>query len=257
MSQEFLDRFRFDPSKHLFVGVERECFFVRDGAIVPEGPTIIPQPVPSGVFSGAYGYELSACQLELRTKPTQLPDLENTLLAMDAKLREDQVRLGFRVAHREVAPFDMPLDVYPDPSGRYQEITRDMPIEILRAACRVAGTHVHIGMGSPAQAIKAYNAARQHVPMLCAIGDNSSGERLSIYRIVKPALEPPPYADWDAYEQYAQENGFWGNPRDCWHIVRISAHGTIEFRMFGATPNPREIVTWASLCHMICRVATT
>ncbi len=249
----FRDKFRFNPALHLYLGIERESFFVNDGAIVADGPRVIPHLLAP---DNAYGYELSACQLELRTAPTHINDLPRTLLAMDERLYDDERRLRFHVEHREVAPFDMPLDIYPDPTGRYQAITATMPIDVIRAACQVAGTHVHVGMASHELALKAYNAAVHHVMELCAAGDHSHGQRLEIYKIVKPALIPPTYDSWDAYESYAKEHGFYENPRNCWHLIRISAHGTIEFRMFGATPLREEILAWATRCYDICKSAT-
>ena len=146
----------------------------------------------------------------------------------------------------------MPLDVYPDPSGRYQVITKDMPEEKLRAACRVAGTHIHIGMGSQEKAIRAYNNALRHLDHLCKLGDKSKGERLSIYKIMAPNFKPPVYDSWKDYEVYAKEHGFIDSPRNCWHLIRISIHGTIEFRMFGATPDIHEVIQWAKICYTIC-----
>ncbi|MBP9822381.1 MAG: hypothetical protein KBC81_03005 [Candidatus Pacebacteria bacterium] len=251
MSAAFRRKFEFNKDRHLHLGVERECFFVKDGIISPLAPKFIPE-LPN---NGLYGYELSACQLETRTKPHPVQMIGDALIDLRNMLEKDRVRLGFEVLHQEVAPFDMPLDIYPDPTGRYQKITKDMTVEKIRAACRVAGTHVHVGMGSPRQAIRAYNAAIKHIPELCAAGDKSNGERLKIYKIMAPNFQPPTYKNWGDFEKYANKNGFWKKPRNCWHIIRISTHGTIEFRMFGATPDVTEILAWAIRCHQICKDA--
>lgn len=250
--KSFTSRFKFDPDKSLLVGVERECFLTRREEIIPCAPEILPYLAGNGY----YGYELSACQLEIRTKPVPIEVLSKTLTNSDHRLQYDEKRLGFKAIHQEVAPFDMPLNVYPDPTGRYQKITKNMPEEVLRAACRVAGTHVHIGMGSTGQAIKAYNAAINYLSELCKMGDKSNGERLQIYKIMAPDFKPPYYDDWGCYEQYAKDHGFLENPRNCWHLIRISIHGTIEFRMFGATACVEEIAEWATLCHSICKNAS-
>ncbi len=248
----FNERFSFDPEKHLFLGIERECFLTRGGSILPIAPEIIPQLEGKG----NYGYELSACQLELRTNPIQIKSLSKTLRCSHELLNEHEKMFKFEALHQEVAPFNIPLDVYPDPTGRYQEITKNMPVETLRAACRVAGTHVHVGMGSPKKAISAYNSAIEHLPKLCEIGDKSGGERLEIYKIMASDFKPPYYENWRSYETYAKTAGFEENPRNCWHLIRISIHGTIEFRMFGATPCVDEITEWAEFCHSICREAS-
>jgi ribosomal protein S18 acetylase RimI-like enzyme len=51
--------------------------------------------------------------------------------------------------------------------------------------------------------------------------------------------------------------GFDKDPRKCWTLIRISKNGTIEFRMFGATPSLERIVGWAKLCHDLCKEAMT
>lgn len=249
----FASRFKFDPQKHLFVGVERECFLTRKGKIVPIAAEIISKL--NGSSSGSYGYELSACQLETRTSPTRIEEIGRVLADSHRLLNEHEKTLGFEALHQEVAPYKMPLDVYPDPTGRYQVITKKMPIKVLRAACRVAGTHIHIGMASPEQAVAAYNVAIEHLNELCKMGNKSKGERLQIYKIMAPDFKPPHYDSWECYERYAKNHGFDETPRNCWHLIRISIHGTIEFRVFGATPRVDEIVEWTNLCHSICRDA--
>lgn len=149
----------------------------------------------------------------------------------------------------------MPLDVYPDPTGRYQRITKDMPRKILRAACRVIGTHVHVGMRDHEMALRVYNYAIRHLAELCEMGNGSFGERLAIYKQMAPDYEPKPYASWEEYYNTALEKGFAEDPRKCWTLIRISVHGTIEFRMFGATDSIDRIVSWATRCHQICQEA--
>ncbi len=249
--KSFRDRFAFNPNLHLYIGTERECFLTRDGFIVPIAAEIISKV--NG--TGNYGYELSACQLEMRTNPTTVDNIGSALHESQKLLTEHETSLGFQALHTEVAPYSMPLDVYPDPTGRYQVITKEMPMDVLRAACRVAGTHVHIGMASPEHAITAYNAVLPEIPKLCAMGDKSNNERLEIYKVMAPDFEPPRYENWEDYERYALSHGFSNSPRNCWHLVRISVHGTIEFRMFGATPNIEEVTEWAKYCHSICQKA--
>ncbi len=247
----FSERFNFCPNKHLFLGIERECFLTRDDKIAP----IAPEVLQNIGINGEYGYELSACQLEIRTKPVQDDRIEAVLADSQLRLREKESLHGFKTRHVEVAPYDMPLDVYPDPSGRYQRITEKMPEHILRAACMVAGTHVHVGMRDRESAVKAYNEAIKHMRMLCRVGDKSNGERLKIYTVMAPNYLPRPYKDWGDYEAYAVEAGFQNDPRSCWHLIRISVHGTVEFRMFGATEDTKEVTDWALLCHAICKSA--
>jgi gamma-glutamyl:cysteine ligase YbdK (ATP-grasp superfamily) len=263
--ETYAKQFVYDPSRAGQVGVERECFITdQNGAIVPEAARVLSfigesaaadsrffyrGPIPD---ENSFGYELSACQLETRVGPCALEALDHELAVRERQQTLALRHFGLSALHTEVGPEDMPLDVYPDPTGRYQQITATLPIEVLRAACRVVATHVHVGMPDHETALSVYNHVIRYYSELCELGNGSFGERLAIYREMAPDYYPQPYASWDAYYQYALEKGFAEDPRKCWTLIRISKHGTIEFRMFGATPDRSRIVAWAKRCHAIC-----
>lgn len=250
--KDFLKKFDFRSDGRLLVGIERECFLAWcGGRIAPIAPEAL------GVLTDRrrFGYELSTCQLEDRAGPARIEDIRCELVKNEAEIQTAERKLGFSRIFLEVAPEDIPLDIYPDPSGRYQKITRGMPREILLAACRVAGTHIHIGMPNHEIALRVYNSVRKHFDMLCHRGNGSDGKRLEIYKIMAPDFFPPRYESWDDYYRAAVEKKFVSDPRKCWHLIRISVHGTIEFRMFGSTPNLDMIVNWARVCHSLCATA--
>jgi len=251
--RKFMELFQFDPLKALFVGVERECFLTNSqGAIVPIAAQVLSR---LSQYNGRFGYELSACQLEERVGPCRLAELHDHLIANDQILKTLERELGFSRIHSEVGPNDMPLDIYPDPSGRYQKITQNMPKPVLLAACQIIGTHVHIGMPDHDTALRVYNQVVSQCDFLCKNGSSSNGLRLSIYRTVAPYCDPKQFTDWCEFFKTAFTNGFDKNPRNCWNLIRISVHGTIEFRMFGASPSLEKVVAWASLCHGLCATA--
>lgn len=268
----FLNQFNYNPALAGYVGVERECFIVdKANKIVPAAPQVLTaldrgiqlrpwhphwaQQIGAFVKNrdGAFGYELSACQIESRVGPCELDELATRLQTRQHDLDAALQFFGLSALHTEVGPEDMPLDVYPDPTGRYQKIVEGLPVEILRAACRVTATHIHVGMPDHETALRVYNHVIQYYGELCELGNGSFGERLAIYRMMAPDYHPQPYASWEAYYESALEKGFAGDPRKCWTLIRISKHGTIEFRMFGATADIGRIVTWATRCHEICR----
>lgn len=250
---EFMKRFNFCKEKKLFVGVERECHLIdENGAIVPMAAKVL-----ENIKDDHFGYELSACQLESRTNPVKLKNLKDALIQNERVARSVLDALSLGCSHKEVAPFDMPIDVYPDPTGRYQQIVKNMPVEILRAACRVIGTHIHIGMPDHETALKVYNRILYcgYVRELVSLGDGSNGERLKIYRVMAPDANPNIYESWDNFYSVACAKGFDQDPRKCWSLIRISVHGTIEFRMFGTTDDIDTIVGWAARCRDICKNA--
>ncbi len=275
--EQFKKQFVYDASRAFYVGVEREAFIVsqKNKEICPAAPMVLRSIDEKGIAIGVegniwsgipytiyepkivdeFGYELSACQIESRIGPCQLCQIKAALEKNHEKLRSILSDLNLSSLHCEVGPVDMPLDVYPDPSGRYQRITADMPREILLAACRVIGTHVHIGMPDYETALRVYNYVIRHFTELCEIGNGSFGERLAIYRQMAPDYEPKPYASWEEYHLTALKKGFEEDPRKCWTLIRISVHGTIEFRMFGATDSIERICSWAKRCHELCKQA--
>lgn len=257
--EAFLDRFKFDPKRAFNVGVERECFVADEqGQIVPQAHEVlahIKEKSLSPTFKQSVGYELSACQVEVRTPPCHMEKLCDELYSQDRELSASMAQLGYTPLFLEVAPASMPLDVYPDPTGRYASMTKGMPREVLLAACRVIGTHVHVGMPDAETALRVYNRVIEECDTLCRKGDGSFGERLEIYKIMEPNPIPMPFEDWQNFFETAVEKGFAEDPRKCWKLIRISSHGTIEFRMFGATNSVPQILSWAMFCHDLCRKA--
>lgn len=187
--KEFMKKFKFNSKKSLLVGIEREVLLSQNGNIVPIAEKVLQRLNDPK----RYGYELSACQLEDRIGPTTVSNLMNELLKNENEIMDVEEKLGFNREYYEVGPVDMPLDVYPDPTGRYQEIIKNMPRDILLAACRVIGIHVHIGMPDHKTAINVYNNVIENWKELCRIGDGSCGERLEIYKKMAPDFIPKHY----------------------------------------------------------------
>jgi gamma-glutamyl:cysteine ligase YbdK (ATP-grasp superfamily) len=250
--RNFMNRFNFRPEGSRLIGIEREVFLVDDrGNIAP----LAEKALAYLGISDRFGYELSACQLEDRIGPCQLADLKESLLDNEAMISKAEKAVGFGRSFQEFAPETMPLDVYPDPAGRYQAIVRNMSQPVLLAACRVLGTHVHIGMPNHETALRVYNHVIGSCDDLCRMGDYSAGQRLSAYKVVAPNMQPPRYDGWSAFHQEAVQLGFEQSPRNCWHLIRLSIHGTIEFRVFGATDDLETVLSWAQSCHDLCSQA--
>jgi gamma-glutamyl:cysteine ligase YbdK (ATP-grasp superfamily) len=255
---EFMNLFKFNPINTLHIGVEQECFLIDEtGCMQPRVSSIIGKLPTRGLATPnpQYGYELSACQLEYKVGPCPLQTLPDHLDRTEAEMKQYELMLGFKRLHTEVGPEDMPIDVYPDPLGRYQEIAKTMPPEVLKAACRVIGTHIHVGMPNHEAALRAYNHSIKKYDWLCMQGNGSFGERLDMYRTVAPDCDPHQYESWSDFYRVACKKGFDKDPRKCWTLIRISKHGTIEFRMFGATSSSKRVVKWAKLCHDLCAEA--
>jgi gamma-glutamyl:cysteine ligase YbdK (ATP-grasp superfamily) len=242
----FSAKFPFQDGLRGYIGIERERFLLSpDGTYAPRSQEFL-----GLVRDPAWTYELSACQVEDRTSPCyEETDILRCLRENDGR-GEDVVRaLGLRVVATEVGPADMPMDVYPDP--RYLQIVQHMSPARLAAACRVIGTHIHVGVASWKHAFSVYHALASHLDELACLGDHSQGERIRLYREVAPAWQPPYYENLAHFFETARAEGFSENPRDCWHMVRITGHGTVECRMFGAAQCPEEVLGWVARIRAI------
>lgn len=250
--EEFLSLFKFDSSHFLSVGIERERFITNgEGVISPRAKDVL-EALPD---NGKFGYELSACQLEDRIGPIPINYVKRDLRENDKLINQALSKFGLKDLFAEVAPADMDLSVFDDPTGRYQTIVKDMPANILLAACRVAGTHVHIGMSDIETALLIYNKVIEAWPSLCEVINHSHGQRLEIYKEMAPRYVPRPYATVEEFYEDAVGHGFVVDPRKNWQLIRITIHGTIEFRMGGATSNHDEIYQFAQACQDICMAA--
>ena len=248
--EEFEDQFAFDPSNAFKIGIERECFLADShGRFQAEAERVLPSLIRAA-SAETFTFELSACQIEQRVGPIHVAEiraiLENTQNILDTTL----ANFGLTSVYTEVGPDDMPLDVYPD--KRYLDIVKTKTREERLAACRVIATHIHVGMPDHATALRVYNTVRKNIPGLCALGDKSDGKRLQIYRAFAKDADPPSFVNWKEFHEYAQAHQFEHDPRRWWGLVRISRHGTIEFRMFGATECIETVVLWAKTCRALC-----
>lgn len=104
-------------------------------------------------------------------------------------------------------------------------------------------------------ALRVYNSVISSVDDLICLGNLTDGQRHEIYKQMAPNCMPMRYKNLNHMLDYYVENGFDTDPRRCWHFIRISVHGTIEFRMFDNTDSPALIYSWASRCLNLCNKA--
>lgn len=236
--KNFLMKFNFNKKLNGCIGVERERFLTDvKGIIVPKAKEFLEK-----ANNPNWTYELSACQIEDRTKPRSITAaICYELLRNDWFGEKIAGSLGLKIVSAPVGPENMPLDVYPNP--RYHQIAKSISDEQLRAACQAAGVHIHIGMADMQLAIKSYNILREQLDFYCGMGDNSFGERLRIYKIMAQNWNPPAIESAEHFYELSLQQGFSEDPRKCYWLIRISPHGTVEMRMFDAS-SIREIMLY-------------
>ena len=247
--EAFKAKFKLNPAFSKFISCEREVF-LSDGnfKIIPDAENFLSQH-----NRDYYSYELSACQIEYHIGPVQIWDFHRNASEKLSQLMIDALNSGHRIRFDTVGPEDVPLDVYPDPTGRYQVISNSLSNEILSAACRVTGTHFHIGMPDIETMLRVYNhVVSNYFDKFLANGDLSEGQRFDIYKIMAPDFRPQLYENWEhVFESYKNMKCV-EDLRKCWNLIRMTKYGTIEFRMFDSSPMTAVVSSWAQTCHRAC-----
>lgn len=248
---QFLKQFAFNPERRLYLGAEEELLLLTpQGAPAPESPKVLDL-----LRDARYTYELSACQVEFRTPPLPSPRAVVASVAAGRRKLSRVVRAaGLRYAVTAIAPASMPVAVYPDERYLHSVVPGLTPAQLL-AACRVMGTHIHVGCANAEDALRMYNALVRKVPYLLSLCPKENEERLRLYGVVQPNKLPPVYGSVREWHAQAVADGFSENSRNCWHLVRISRHGTVEVRLFPATKSLRNIAAWAEAVQDIARGA--
>lgn len=246
---DFFLAYEFCPDLAGFVGLEFESFTVdaTSDLVVPAAGSFL-----DGMRRSTWGEELSACQVEFRTRPLRSEsDIRAELSRRFTEGDRRAAQLGLKLDFTEVAPEGMPLDVFPG-NPRYSQISQSLGTDRLRAACRVAGLHIHYGVRNWDHAIAVYGRLRESLPQLIAAGDGSKGERMRLYEQVAVRCDPPPLRRKEELYAAAVENGFADSPRNCWWLIRISPYGTVEVRVFGTT---RNVDVALNCVRMVQRIA--
>ena len=250
--EKFMEQFRFRPELAGRIAVEREGFLVNQasGAIVPAGESVL-AALQHSAFAAQYEPELSACQIEYHTGPQIDSQLRPRIELLETELQRVLSVQGLRAVYQELAPATMPTDVYP--KQRYRDIKRQVTSAMLLSACRVAGTHVHVGMSDFETARLTFNRAIKELPQLIKHGDFSEGKRLQLYQQMTKYAAPQPIESADHFYQLAVEQGFVDDPRSCWWLIRITVHGTIEFRPFGAVTSINTTMSFVDASLAACQ----
>ena len=247
--EQFFAHFNFRPELRFALGLEHEAFLT-DGndRPVPQAPTFLEGLGPD------WGPELSACQVEFHpANPMRsIGDLVQGFKAALVLGKKRARAIGLEYLTQEVAPADMPFDVYP--LDRYRRIVGRISRQQFEAACRVASTQLHIGVGSLTEAIAVYNHLVARLDELVELGDESEGRRLELYKVMAVNWQPPVYESTSHFFKVACEQGFAEDPRSCYHLVRISRHGSVELRMFDATEDVSKLTEWAKLIQSAARL---
>jgi carboxylate-amine ligase len=233
--------------RRLTLGVEEELFVVDPATCepVPRAAELVDPP--------RVKYELFTSIVELATP----------VCASAEQVLEELRVLRRRVAERATL---LASAMHPFARGADQEVVdtdhyRDVAARLGPALHDqlVCGLHVHVGLRSPDEALRAYENVVRFLPALLAVSANSpyaEGERTGLRssRAPRLAFAPPP-----AFDSYAGFLAFRESPEAgrMWFDARLSpAFGTLELRLADQQTDVRRSAALAALVQaLVARAA--
>lgn len=249
--EDFRRSFTFRSELSGAIGVTQE-FFLADHTgkcVVPKAPLFL----SAANGSGEWVPTLSACKVKGRLNPVmKIETLEIQLRRQHARGEQLAASTGGRFFASE-SPLRVPEDVYPD-NERYRRIPELIGRDAFLASIGSASTHIHIGVGSLAQAVEVSNALLLNAPELMRLATyhyTPDSQRLRQQSATARHILPPRCHSVRGYYELARDQGFVDNPRNCRHLIRITRQGAVEARFFGlaydkrGVYDPRVVVHWA------------
>lgn len=188
--------------------------------------------------------ELPAQQIEITTDICCSPkDLIDDLKEKRKRIKGIVRALGFDVLFNP-APIISRDDLHVFPKKRYLDILASYGEKVLRGF--IAGLHIHYGLKSHEQAVRAMNIVSNS--MMQDFASAYSELRLSKYIALsgKDNFLSPKIESWDHYYQTMKNLGAIEDPTRCWWLVRLNPVGTIELRIADVTENLNKVEMIAS-----------
>jgi glutamate---cysteine ligase / carboxylate-amine ligase len=163
-----------------------------------------------------------------------------------------------------------PETVLASSAARYRQIDESMRVLARREP--TLATHVHVGVATPAAAVRLLNRLRAHLPLLLALSANSpfwqgretgfASTRTTLFDAFPRSGVPRRfggYADWAATVEPLVRSGAIADPSFLWWDVRLQPrYGTVEIRSMDAQTTVRDVAALVALVQSLarCELAT-
>ena len=213
---------------------------------------------------GAAAHEAYACEIELRSPPS-----ERVREAAEALAR---AREAARAAAGTAGSQLIGAGVHPDAEGgdvefvdaeRYRVVQREMRGLIRRTP--ECALHVHVGMPDPESAIRAFNGLRTHLPLLQALSANSpwsfgldsglASARYALVRAYPGRGVPPAFQDFDHYAEAVGAEAAAAGVDDYtmlwWDVRPHPRFGTVELREMDAQSRLADVAALGALVQAL------
>jgi carboxylate-amine ligase len=254
-------RASFEGDGPMTVGMEEELMLL-------DGETLDLAPRAREVLDHLAGdvrfkEELPAAQLEI-VGPIAgtVAEAAAALHAARADLTAATAPLGLRVAGGGIHPFaaaEGPLNG----GERYDAMTAEFGTIARRQL--VFGLHVHVAVAGADRSLAVYNAMREHLPALAALGSASpfyegrdtglASVRPKVCDLLPRQGVPPAVPSWEALAEafaWGRETETFADPGQWWFEARLHPlHGTIEVRVPDAQSTVADSAALAAVVHAL------
>ncbi|WP_272474594.1 carboxylate-amine ligase [Baekduia alba] len=206
--------------------------------------------------------ELPAAQLEIALPPADTVG-ELAPLLRDARLELARAAAGIGVlAGAGIHPFARAEGTL-NAGARYDAIAREFASVARRQL--VYGLHVHVAVDDPDIALSVYNALREDLPALAALGAGSpfyegrdsglASARPMVCDLLPRQGVPPAFASWaelaDAFA-WGRSTGAFPDASQWWWEARLHPlHGTVEIRVPDTQATVADTIAIATVAHAL------
>jgi carboxylate-amine ligase len=208
--------------------------------------------------------ETHAAVMEIATGVhRRVGDAVTELAQLRDRIAQALAAQGLRAAVAGTHPCAMASDTLLSSHPRYRQIGDSMRVLARREP--TLATHVHVGVASPARAIRLLNRLRSHLPLLLALSANSpfwqgrptgfASTRTTLFDAFPRSGLPRrfrDYADWVATVEGLLRVGAISDPSFLWWDVRLQPrYGTVEVRIMDGQTTVEEAAAVAALVQAL------
>jgi carboxylate-amine ligase len=228
----------------LTIGIEEEFMLLDpvDWSLAFRSDEVL-AALPAGL-RGRVTLETHAAVMEIATRAhLRVGDAVVELADLRDRMARALAARGLRAAVAGMHPSAVASDTVLPSHPRYRHIGDSMRVLARREP--TLATHVHVGVASPARAIRLLNRLRAHLPLLLALSANSpfwrgwptgfASTRTTLFDAFPRSGLPRGfrgYADWVATVERLLRSGAISDPSFLWWDVRLQPrYGTVEVRI--------------------------
>jgi carboxylate-amine ligase len=250
----------FTHERPFTVGLEEELMLLDPETLdlEPRGLDVLERRTGDERFK----HEMPAAQLEIALPPARNV---GTLAAALHEARDELARAADGIgvlAGAGVHPF-APAEGALNESPRYEAIAQEYASAARRQL--VYGLHVHVAVPDPDVALSVYNAVREHLPALAALGAGSpfyegrdtglASARPMVCDLLPRQGVPPSFQSWEELADgfaWARSTGAFPDASQWWWEARLHPlHGTVEIRVPDTQATVADTIAIAAVSHAL------